>query len=616
LPRKTLLALALLSVLLFPLTAEQPPPLTANDVVLYLTRAVAWYRRLIEIDKDSAVAESILERGNAQDAAERTLEASFAFARAEAAVLSSSRSEGGAGSSQSLEQSLNKASTRVSGLEARLESLNARIAHSGGRGRNSLEDERTAITADLALAKQIEAALRSMTSFSAPKSGGRRDEIAALQAANPLNDTPPGKDKGRAGYSAAGATAFQPQSSGIIALASRAFDLEGALRQIDQVRGDTDGLLQNVNDLRTPMRTSVRAIVAESDRISANEDAGVQASQWITTAKQIGDLGTRFKQLSAVLIPLGETALSLESAHAALDEWRNALDGELKSALRQLAVRLGVLLAGVLLVLLASAIWERAILRYVTEPRRRRQLLLVKRVVVGICLVLVLALGFVSSLASLATLLGLITAGLALALQNVILSAVAYFFLVGRHGVRVGDRVTVQGVTGQVTEVGLIRLFLMELVGTGTDMHPTGRLAVFANSVIFQPAALMKQAPGMDYAWHSVTATVEDPADYQQTRERLTKAVKAVYEDYRQVIDRQHKVFELSTDMQTAAPAPVSRAQFSESGLDVIIRYPVSLADQPSHVDEQIVDRLIKEADQEPKLKFTAAGSPKIAQVA
>ena len=355
--------------------------------------------------------------------------------------------------------------------------------------------------------------------------------------------------------------------------------------------------------------------MAESDSISNAEDNSAQPADWTNTSKQIADLSVRFKQLSTVLIPLGETAMSLQSVRAALAEWKKQLDGEYSSALRYLMLRIATLLGGALIILLGSAIWQRAIYRYVTEPRRRRQLLLVKRVVVGLALAILVTFGFFSSLSSIATLLGFITAGVALALQNVILSAVAYFFLIGKYGLRVGDRVTVQGVTGEVIEVGLIRLFLMELAGSGTDLHPTGRLAVFANSVIFQPAALMKQAPGLDYTWHSVVATVEDPADYQQARARLTQAVVNVFDSYRAAIEQQHKAFELSTQIPTTSPAPNSRAQFTENGLEVTIRYPVSLNEQPGHIDEQMIDGLIAEAEKEPKLKFTAAGSPKASQV-
>ena len=133
--------------------------------------------------------------------------------------------------------------------------------------------------------------------------------------------------------------------------------------------------------------------------------------------------------------------------------------------------------------------------------------------------------------------------------------------------------------------------------------------------MIFQPAAFMKQAPGMDYTWHAVTVTIQDPTDYQQIRARLTKAVSGVYQNYRQAIDQQHKIFEKSTDVQTDAPAPISQAQFAEKGLEVTIRYPVSLNEQPGHIDEQMVDCLVAEAQSEPKLIFAAGGSPKTSQV-
>lgn len=57
------------------------------------------------------------------------------------------------------------------------------------------------------------------------------------------------------------------------------------------------------------------------------------------------------------------------------------------------------------------------------------------------------------------------------------------FFLIGKYGVRVGDRVQVAGVTGDVVDVGLVRLHLLEV---GADGLRTGRVVVFSNAVLFQ----------------------------------------------------------------------------------------------------------------------------------
>ena len=116
-----------------------------------------------------------------------------------------------------------------------------------------------------------------------------------------------------------------------------------------------------------------------------------------------------------------------------------------------------------------------------------------RRLVVGGIVMLILVAGFVTEFGSLATYAGLLTAGIAVALQSVILSGVAHFL--GRYGVRVGDRVTISGITGDVIDTGIFRLYMMELGGKNGDFQPTGRIVIFSNSVLFQPNAFYKQIP-------------------------------------------------------------------------------------------------------------------------
>jgi small-conductance mechanosensitive channel len=95
-------------------------------------------------------------------------------------------------------------------------------------------------------------------------------------------------------------------------------------------------------------------------------------------------------------------------------------------------------------------------------------------------------------------------------LQTVLLSVAAYFFVIGRYGIRVGDRISVAGVTGDVIDVGLFRFY----AATGVDMHPTGRIAVFSNSVLFQATTpLFKQLPGTRYTWHEAVLPLAVGAD-------------------------------------------------------------------------------------------------------
>jgi len=121
------------------------------------------------------------------------------------------------------------------------------------------------------------------------------------------------------------------------------------------------------------------------------------------------------------------------------------------------------------------------------DGARRHLLLTARTVVVTVAAALVLIFHFTSEMAALVTALGFAAAGIAFALQNVILAVAGYFTMVAPNGIRLGDRVSLQGpfgyVHGEVAEIGFVRIKLRELAGE--PLQPTGRVVVFPNSVVF-----------------------------------------------------------------------------------------------------------------------------------
>ena len=226
-----------------------------------------------------------------------------------------------------------------------------------------------------------------------------------------------------------------------------------------------------------------------------------------------------------------------------------------------------------------------------------------------------IAFSFASELGSLATFAGLITAGIAVALQNVILAVAGYFFLIGRYGVKVGDRVQISGVTGDVVDIGLIRLHLMELGSSGSDRQPTGRVVVFSNAIVFQPtASFFKQIPGTNFVWHEVTLTLAPQTDHHLAEERMLRAVEKVYAGYRERIEQQHRHMERTLNVSVAVPRPQSRVRLSQTGLEVVIRYPIEL-EKVAEIDDKITRELLDALEQRPKLKLVGSGTPNIQPV-
>ncbi|MBS0399341.1 MAG: mechanosensitive ion channel, partial [Proteobacteria bacterium] len=344
--------------------------------------------------------------------------------------------------------------------------------------------------------------------------------------------------------------------------------------------------------IRTPPFERLKALEARGDRLAQEADAA-QGAKLRGMRDQFDTLAWLFRQTSAILIPLTREAVLLKQYRYNLASWRTALQGQYRAAIKALAVRTGVLaliLAGVFIL---AEIWRRAVFRYAQEVRRRTQLLLVRRIVLWAVVLIIVGTTFASELGSLMTFAGLITAGLAVAMQSILVSVVGYFFLIGKYGIRVGDRVQIGNVTGEVIELGLVRMHLMEMNDRGV-LGPTGRVVGFANSIVFQATGgLFKQIPGVNIAWHETTLRLPAGCDAQAVKTRMLEAIGRILQEYRVEIDRQTREIRRTTSSEAATDIqPQVQLKFSTEGVDAHVRYPVQLS-RAAEIDERVSRELL-----------------------
>ena len=606
---------ALLGFLLIsgpPLNAQRP--LQDHDILQYLGQTVAWYRDAAAAIQSAADSRETVFADGLRQSSTETIRLAFEFARAQAAIPSGTAPEntppeGARG--RTLAQSAAAAGERAEQAQAEIEQLNRQLQSASGAARVRLLALRDEVTSEANFAKARRDALRNLIGFlSGPEEGGLAARIGDLERAVPevaglrqkaAGETAPGLRSGEA-------RDFHPESSGIIGLTTEVFSVSGRMRRPDHLLQTTDALRQAGERLRGPLRSALREVIRRGDAVAQNPESS-DLSALSAQRKELDGLLARFRQLSSSSAPLSEQSTQIAASRGRILEWRGALGEVYSSALRYLLLRIGMLAVALVFIFLLSELWRRATMHYVQDLRRRRQFLLLRRIVVGCAAALFVVLSFVTEFGSLATVAGFSAAGIALALQSVILSVVAYFFLVGRWGVRVGDRVTVCGVTGEVVDLSLFRLRLMELGGSG--LAPTGRIAVFPNAVFFQPSALFKQLPGIEYAWRAITLRLSGTADYAMVEQHLLAAVESIFAEYRESVERQHRTVQSSLDLHTAAPRPESRVRFAESGLEITIRYPVEIS-RAAEIDDRITRAVIQQAEQDPKLTIAHGGALKI----
>ena len=275
-----------------------------------------------------------------------------------------------------------------------------------------------------------------------------------------------------------------------------------------------------------------------------------------------------------------------------LDRWNSSVKRQYHDLLAVLRRRLAILLGALAAVIVGSELWRRAVLRYVREPRHRNQLLLIRRIVTWVLILLILSLTFITHLSSFATVAGLLTAGLAVAMQSVLVSLVGYFILIGKYGLRVGDRVQVGSVTGEVIDLGLIRMHLLELTPQ-EPRGPTGRVVAIANSIVFQSSGgLFRQIPGVNFTWHELTVTLPTGSDYVALKNRLLERVTAIVDEFRGELARQAQTIRDTAALPASTDVtPQVQLQFSPSGVEAKVRYPVPL-NRIAEVDERVSQEL------------------------
>jgi len=614
-------ALAAAILLHFPVV---PSATSAQDarpedaaIIRHLNAAITWYKQLSSANESAGQPSDAFYLENARSLAKQALQLAFQSAEAEAALLATEKgSEGTALSSQTSteEQNIVKAGANtanlISQIQAQIEAVNRQIPKASGKKLQQLTSQRESLQEQLEFNKALQEALQKLTTFmrsSGAASGGLEKEI------DDLKKSVPGVFAKTPAKAAATVTSSTPPAAtegiGLVSQASLLFTRLAGLRDLSQLVAGTTEVEAIARQVQTPLRARLRATIQQGRELTnqpaPQDPAGVEANR-----RKMNLLTAQFKQIADAAVPLTQETIALEECQASLRQWQSSIHSGYLHILENVAIRLAFLAAGIVIILALSELSQTAIFRYVRDARKRHQLLLLRRIVTIVLMAIVLALGLVSEFASLATFAGFLTAGIALALQTVIVSVAAYFFLDGRDGVRVGDRITVFGVTGDVIDVGLVRLSLMELGGAGSDLHPTGRVVVVSNSVLFQGTPFFKQIPGTAYTWHEVVVKLERGADYALAEDKLLEAINSVYSQYRESLEQQHQNLEGLFAVAVSAPSPHARLQLGENRLDLVIRYPVVLH-RESEIDNQVAKKVVETIESLPELK-AAVGAPAI----
>jgi small-conductance mechanosensitive channel len=606
--------------------AEKTASPNADEVLSFLNQTIVWSGQLATQQQLVSEPSDAVFLNDSRQVSNQAVGLAFDFARARAQALAAQSTASAAGQQpaasqyQRLIDSANKADDKVKQAQKDLDALRAQLANATGNKHRVLQAAVDESESELELFQARRDALRNMLQFATGKSAGGVNSGNLVSHVEELARTVPAasastKDQADANNKSANAAAAasrdrKEEPNGLFALATDLISLRRKVHALEDNLHQTDLLIQTATNLRTPLLAELKELTQKGDQVSDEPDSQDTAAL-AEQRKELDAVTAQYKQLSATLLPLGKQGILLDVYKRSTKNWHDSVESEYQAELKGLLIRLaglGVILAVVFGI---SELWRRATFKYITDVRRRYQFLLIRRIVLWFLIAIIIASAFASELGAVTTFAGLMTAGIAVALQNVILSIAGYFFLIGKYGLRVGDRVQIADVTGDVVDIGLVRMQLMEIT-RGPAPLPTGRVVAFSNAVVFQAnAGMFKQIPGTSFLWHEITLTLEPNSNYRQVEERVMQAVNKVFTEYRDQMEQQRRNVERSINSTLATFAPESRLHLTQTSLEVVVRYPVELGNA-GEIDDKITREILNAIENDPKLRSQVTGIPSI----
>jgi small-conductance mechanosensitive channel len=253
-------------------------------------------------------------------------------------------------------------------------------------------------------------------------------------------------------------------------------------------------------------------------------------------------------------------------------------------------------LALIVFILLCVIICDAIVRKLMTRPSLdRRQTQTLRSILelaiqfVGVVLILLVIFGTPQETP---TILGLTTAALTIALQDFILAFLGWFVLMSKNGMRVGDWVEINGVGGEVTDVGLFTTSLLE-TGTLEDKgHPTGRRITFMNSFAIRGLYFNFSTSGQ-WMWDEISLSIPASEDMTATVERIHQVVVEETEKNARLAETEWKRSAHGNGLSRFSAAPVVNLRPSSSGIGIQVRY-ITRASERFELRNRLYQRVVE----------------------
>jgi small-conductance mechanosensitive channel len=264
---------------------------------------------------------------------------------------------------------------------------------------------------------------------------------------------------------------------------------------------------------------------------------------------------------------------------AVYDQWINLVHLAQLRVINRILIGSLIILVIALLGLYVNS-WMDTVAGRVSTDRRQTQFLrTISRVFLQFLAALLILLVIFGPPGQLGTFLGLAGAGLTVALKDFIVGFIGWFMLMRKNGIRLGDWVEINGVTGEVVEIGPFHTVLLETGNWGDSGQPTGRRVTFPNSYAIEGHYFNFSTSG-PWIWDELQVVLPAGQDPYPTVEAIKKKVSEATAEYSKQAEQEwrHATSSIEDSGFTAAPAVSLKPILG--GVEISVRYITRASDK------------------------------------
>jgi small-conductance mechanosensitive channel len=364
---------------------------------------------------------------------------------------------------------------------------------------------------------------------------------------------------------AASSSTGEPESLNLLTESRAWWKLHTRRKQIEAAQQEVWSLKDRLGKNRDALDAQVATETAKKPGIrTSTADAQPDAAAAMATLEQLADDQKSIGQLDHRL----QIAKDLDVTYG---KWILLVQGRERSALREMLLSIVVILVLGVVMLVANSYVARYFRQLAPERRRLRTISAVAQIAVqavGLALILLVVAGLPTQLG---TVLAVTGAGCLVVLQDFILGCLGWFALVGRNGIQIGDWVEIEGVSGEVVEIGLLHTVLLE-TGNLAEGRPTGRRVSFVNSYAIRGHYFNFSTSGQ-WLWDELQVFIKSSDDPNPIAQAMQKMVAAETSANARVAEEEWKNVTSSIALQGFSAEPGVSVRPTSSGIEITVRY-------------------------------------------